>query len=272
MTRLRLLALLSSATAAFVALSITPAPAQAPAKWVTIQGQVLFPKETAIPAPVAIDTKGQDTKECEKKGPLHKDDLIINPKNRGLKNVWVYLRPDDKDRKAALKPEDINPTLAKPAPKTHVVDQPCCMFIPKTLALRSGDFIDFQNNSPTTHNVKFDADAPSPSQNKTLAPKGSYKDPLPFVAQASPATYSCSIHPWMAGKFMIFDHPYFAVTDDDGKFEIKDAPAGKYRLVYRHSEGYHKGKDGAAGWEVTIAPGANGTMEMKPIDFEFPKP
>ncbi len=272
MTRLRLLALLASTTADLVTLSVSPAPAQGAKQWVTINGQVLFPKADKIPAAVVIDTKGQDTKECEKNGKLTTDSIIVNPKNRGLKNVWVYLRPDNEDRSSNLKAEEIKPELQKVAAKTHVVDQPCCMFIPKILALRSGDFIEFKNNSPLVHNVKVDADVPSPSFNKTLPAKGVYKDPLPFLAQNSSASYSCSIHPWMNGKFMIFDHPYFAVTDDDGKFEIKDAPAGKYRLVYRHEGGYHKGRDGRYGWPVVIAPGANGGMTLEPVEFELPKP
>ena len=33
------------------------------------------------------------------------------------------------------------------------------------------------------------------------------------------------------GGIGVFRHPYFAVTDEDGKFTIKDAPVGKYRLM-----------------------------------------
>jgi hypothetical protein len=50
----------------------------------------------------------------------------------------------------------------------------------------------------------------------------------------------------------IFDHPYFAVTDDDGKFEIKDAPMGKFKLYLLHDSGFNEGKKGAAGQVIAI--------------------
>jgi hypothetical protein len=32
----------------------------------------------------------------------------------------------------------------------------------------------------------------------------------------------------------VFDHPYFAVTDKDGKFTIKNVPDGKYTIQAFH--------------------------------------
>ncbi len=57
----------------------------------------------------------------------------------------------------------------------------------------------------------------------------------------------------------IFDHPYFALTDEDGKFEIKNAPAGKYNLVmWQGGVGWvNGGKNGQ-----TIEIPAGGTVEV----------
>jgi len=41
----------------------------------------------------------------------------------------------------------------------------------------------------------------------------------------------CDIHPWMKGYIMVFDHPFFAITKEDGSFEIQGVPAGKQNLV-----------------------------------------
>ncbi|CAN5388756.1 methylamine utilization protein [soil metagenome] len=260
--------------AATPAVTLAPSPISTNAaqagQWVTIKGTVVWPKDAKVPAAVPL-VVGTDKAECEKKGPLMNEELVINEKNRGLKNIFVYLRPADKDT-PALTEKDIKPELLKPKSVVHEVDQPCCMFIPRALALRSGDFINFKNSSPITHNVNFSADAPSPSENKTIPSKGNYQDPKPFVAQPGLASFACSIHPWMSGKFMIFDHPYYAVTDADGKFEIKDCPAGKYRIVYRSGDkGYSQGKLGNKGWEITIKAGANGTMEVEPHEFVVPE-
>jgi hypothetical protein len=55
------------------------------------------------------------------------------------------------------------------------------------------------------------------------------------------------------------------VTDDDGKFEIKNAPVGKFRIVYWHETGVRGGKEGRYGEPIAIA---GPTMEMKPVEFE----
>ena len=66
---------------------------------------------------------------------------------------------------------------------------------------------------------------------------------------------------------IVFDHPYFAVTDENGNFEIKLAPAGEYRLRSRHDTGWRGGAAGKAGEKVTIKGGAVtdlGKLDMKP--------
>jgi plastocyanin len=242
-------------------------------KWVTLKGQVVLSADAAKAVKPADLNVNADKEHCLSKGPIKANDLIVNANNNGLKFVFVYLRPDSDDRAAKLNAtKDIHPDLQKPKPTTHEVDQPCCMFVPRCLAIREGDFVKFKNSSPVSHNTNLESEAPGPSFNKTIPSKGEYKDPKAFLAQRSQIKFACTMHPWMDGKLMVFDHPYYALTDDDGKFEIKNAPAGKYRLVYHHENGFHKGKEGRNGLPVEIKAGANGTMELKPLTFEFPKP
>ena len=62
----------------------------------------------------------------------------------------------------------------------------------------------------------------------------------PRAASPAPIPVSCSIHPWMKAWMMICDHPYFAVTQEDGSFEIKNVPAGvelEFR-VWQEAAGY----------------------------------
>jgi hypothetical protein len=48
-------------------------------------------------------------------------------------------------------------------------------------------------------------------------------------------TFACNIHTWMKGYAKVFDHPFAAVTKEDGTYEIKNAPAGvDVELVYWH--------------------------------------
>ena len=57
-------------------------------------------------------------------------------------------------------------------------------------------------------------------------------DPFtPQGAERTPGEVTCDIHPWMKAWWMVLDHPYFAVTDAKGNFEIKNAPAGTQKVV-----------------------------------------
>jgi uncharacterized protein (DUF2141 family) len=46
----------------------------------------------------------------------------------------------------------------------------------------------------------------------------------------------CNQHPWMRAYVNVMTHPYFAVSDGDGKFEIKDLPPGEYTLAAVHEK------------------------------------
>ena len=51
----------------------------------------------------------------------------------------------------------------------------------------------------------------------------------------------CNIHPFMKGYILLLDHPYMAVSGDDGTFEIKNIPAGKHEFQFWHeAAGYLK--------------------------------
>jgi plastocyanin len=116
-------------------------------------------------------------------------------------------------------------------PKDHVViDQRKMAFIPHVVAVQQGTTVDFLNSDPVGHNVYW----PSVSGNKKLShnlgtwPKGE-KKPFQFNDLGT-VSLLCNVHPEMSGYVVVAPTPYFAVTDKEGNFEIKDIPAGKYTL------------------------------------------
>jgi len=116
-------------------------------------------------------------------------------------------------------------------PKDHVVvDQRKMAFLPHVVAVQQGTTVDFLNSDPVGHNVYW----PSISGNKKLShnlgtwPKGE-KKPFQFNDLGT-ASLLCNVHPEMSGYIVVVPTPYFAVTDKDGNFEIKNIPAGKYTL------------------------------------------
>src|ERR1700732_2626299 len=117
------------------------------------------------------------------------------------------------------------------APKDHiVVDQRKMAFVPPVVAVQQGTTVDFLNSDPVGHNVYW----PSISGNKKLThnlgtwPKGETKS-FQFN-DLGVAPLLCNVHPEMSGYVVVVATPYFAVTDKDGNFEIKNVPAGHYTV------------------------------------------
>jgi len=252
------------------ALAVAVAAAQnpPPAAWVTLKGQVVIPANVPVPQRKPLTVGGPDAPACMKNGPILDESVIVSPKTRGVKNVVVWLRPNDAvSPKAALAPNEIHPGDAKRKPAEVVIDQPCCMFVGRVSCARVGDTIEVKNPATFPHNF-FWVSENNGALNQNIPAGGSFKFG-PLVAESSPIQYKCTIHPWMDGYVRIFDHPYYAVTDDDGKFEINNAPVGNYRLVYWHEKvGFKGGRAGRFGDPVAIADGGKGVMEMKPTDWD----
>lgn len=116
-------------------------------------------------------------------------------------------------------------------PAQHVtIDQRKMTFAPRVTVVLQGTTVDFLNSDPVGHNVYW----PSISGNKKLAhnlgtwPKGEKKS-FQFNDQGV-ASLLCNVHPEMSGYVVIVATPYFAVTDKEGAFELKDVPPGTYTL------------------------------------------
>src|SRR5262249_18028647 len=110
-------------------------------EWGTLKGQVIYvgnekPNEKAD----LLDNK--DKKACLKNGPIIKEDLLVNPKNKGLRWVVVWITKDDNGKADHQAPLPIHPALKKIQQKAVAMDQPCCRFEPHIVTLREGqDFV-----------------------------------------------------------------------------------------------------------------------------------
>ncbi len=110
----------------------------------------------------------------------------------------------------------------------------------------SGQNFLVKNSAPVNHNTAVIGDPlKNPGGNQTLPSGGDMK--LSLVPESKPIQVSCSIHPWMNARIWAFDNPYYAVTDADGKFEIKNVPTGVELSVVAWHEAvdyFNGGKDG----------------------------
>ena len=219
------------------------------AGWGTIKGRVVWGGD-ALPEKKEIKVT-VDQGHCLEQGKLYDSLFEVDSKTKGLKNVFAALKqPPDNDN-----PLPIHPDLKEVPKKPVVLDQPHCLFIPRALAIREGQELHTKNTAPVNHNIKWTGDPEiNPGGNQTITP-GADKTIKDLKAQPLPLVLQCNIHPWMSGRLAVYDHPYFAVTDKDGNFEIKKAPAGTYRLTFYHEGiGWRGGAKGKAGQEITVNP------------------
>jgi hypothetical protein len=256
-----------------------PVPAPTP-DWVTIKGTVVWPELEKIPERKAFDlsrVKGGNAEYIRSGGAVYDDTFQIDGTSRGLKDVMVWIRPDDDDLKAKFPADKIHPDLAKPKPVTHTVTSKYCQFDKRLVLARVGDAIEFVNAGTVTIAPQFVLGDDDTS--KTLLPDGKpvvvndlkagngyFRD---LNHQGWTADELQGFPPW--GRVRVFDHPYFALTNDDGEFEIQQVPKGKWRIVYLHLSGSHKGKDGWPGIKLDVDGNRDGVMTLKPLAFERAK-
>jgi plastocyanin len=212
----------STAPAAATPTASAPAAA-APVKaegYGTLKGQVTFAGDP--PAPKVLFEKGKAAKDpevCAKDAPLLSERLVVDGGTNGVKNVLVYLN----------KPTSVSDEAKKAAAAANVLfDQNKCVFDPHVLGILTGSPITLKSSDPVNHNVN--AKLKQAGFNQLLAPQSSTKF-TPAGPERTPAEVTCDIHPWMKAWWMVLDHPYFAVTDAKGYFEIKNAPAGTQKVV-----------------------------------------
>ncbi len=235
-------------------------------QWGTVKGKItwggkVIPKQE----PIAAVMVNPDKMACMAGGNIVVDEkYVVNPKNKGLRYAFVWLEQADPANKAPL---PVSPSLKEIKNKQIVLDQPLCAFTPHAFALRQGQEILAKNTSTIGHNLKWAGFVNA--GNNVLIPAGQSFAIKDLKVDRIPLKFECNIHPWMNGYVMVFDHPYFAVTDANGAFEIKDAPVGDYRLVVRHGEGgWMGGAKGKQGKKIAIKGGAATDLG----DTVFPEP
>jgi len=239
--------------------SLLPVGGQEPAGWGSIKGQIVWEGDIPKPATIKVD---KDQEHCLSKGDIPSDQWVIG-KDKGIRWVLVWLVPDPASGQKTLA---IHPDLKAPKDKSVSIDQPCCMFIPHVLAMREGQDLVVKNSAPVAHNVNWTGHPLFNPGGNVLIPPGKEYTIAGLKAQKLPLPVACNIHGWMKSYIGVYNHPYFAVTDENGNFEIKDAPAGKHRLMIWHETGYLGGASGSTGKEVEVK--AGGAADLGKITWK----
>ena len=169
-----------------------------------------------IPSPPVIKVS-KDQDYCGET--LPNETYVIDPSG-GLKNVVVSIQ--DAPLSAAADPEKLN-----------IIENNACRYAPRILAMQKGEQLKVRNADPKLHIPH------SYLQDKTV-----FMLSLPFRNTILNATQKirevgimklvCDTHAWMLGYVHVFDHRYFAVSDERGSFFIGNVPAGTYTLKAWH--------------------------------------
>ena len=164
----------------------------------------------------------KDEKVCGKKKPSPR--LTVG-KNGGVQNAVISLMGIDEGKKAE-------------APKVYPLNQTKCEYAPHVLILPQGSSMEIVNNDPIMHNVHaYDLLTASKTVFNIAQPIKGQRMPINPKMVKAPGLMleTCDAgHPWMSAYVIIAEHPYYALTDANGKFVLSDVPAGTYTLRMWH--------------------------------------
>lgn len=211
----------------------------------TVVGVVRFDGPRPERKPIQMTEKNGEPSDCHE---LHEtvlltENLIVGEEGE-VANVFVYVK-QGLQKKSYPVPEE-------PA----VLDQHDCMFRPRVQGVQVGQEFLMRNSDPLVHNVRsfsirnraFNIAQPADSADRKRV----------FARRESAIKIMCDFHPWMRAYIFVMEHPYFAVSNEKGEFEIQGLPPGEYTLAAWHEEFGEQ--------EVEITVGASGSTE---VEFSF---
>jgi len=224
------------------------APAAAPAAAAaagsaSVAGKIKF--EGTVQAPEKVKLNADP--KC---AAMHKDGLErwqVHVKDGGLADVLVYVKAGV----SGTYPVPTEPVL---------MDQKGCDYTPHMVAMRAGQPLKIRNSDDTLHNIhprpqvnpEFNIGQPRQGMESVREGEKGFAKPEIMIP------VGCDVHPWMRAFISVLDNPFFAVSGEDGSFEIKGLPAGEYEIEATH------GKLKSQSQKVTVKDG-----EAAKLDFTF---
>ena len=201
-----------------------------------IKGVVKF--EGTLPKAKPISMAADQSCAKLHSGPVVDQEVATDSKG-GLQNVIVFVA------------EGLGNQTFDPPTQAAVISQKGCEYEPHVLAVQANQPIEVVNHDPTAHNIH-----PMPANNrewnKAELPGASVEET--FAREEIAIPVKCNIHPWMRGYVAVLKNPYFAMTRQDGSFDLPNLPPGTYTIKAWHE------KLGISTQTITI--GANQTKEV----------
>jgi len=210
----------------------------------TVQGTVKY--DGAVPTLKPVDMAADPACAAKHKTPVESDILVLGSGNT-VGNIFVKVKSGLPDKQW-------------PTPKEPVVmDQKGCRYTPHVIGVMVNQPFKVLNSDGILHNVHA---LPKVNQQFNMAMPASRTEAIEEFAKVEGMfVIKCDVHPWMKAYVEVMSHPFFDVTESDGKFALTDLPAGTYDIEIWHE------KLGTQSQKVTV-----GADETKAIDFTLRAP
>ena len=206
-----------------------------------ITGKVTF---EGTPKPNAVINMASDPAcASANQGQVTSESILVD--NGALQNVFVYI-------KDGLGNKYLYDMPTEPV----VLDQKGCHYTPHVVGLRATQPLQVVNSDNTLHNVHG-----MPEKNREFnqgQPVPGMKNTVTFNVPEVLIPFKCDVHSWMHAYVGVVSHPYFAVSDKAGTFELRAIPPGTYEIEAVHE------KLGRQTQSVTL-----GAKDAKEITFTF---
>ena len=204
-----------------------------PATAAAVHGRILF--TGSIPRSAAIGMSADAFCGHANPGQPIDDSVLVGPEG-GLQNAFVYVT------------DDMSAYAFDTPARAVRLEQKGCRFSPHVVGLQVGQTLELANEDETLHNVHAITKV-NDGFNIGATPAAVFR--RSFTAPETMITFRCDVHSWMTAYAGVLAHPYFAVTDASGRFELKGLPPGEYAIAAWHE------KFGTRTGRVRVGPGVS---------------
>jgi len=182
----------------------------------TIRGTVKW--QGAVPHLIASEIN-KDPEVCDPLGQKHRDleRLLVAPSG-GVANTVVFLRNVSRGKAMDL-------PVAR-----RSLNQKSCRYEPHILLVPVQATLTVKSSDPLLHTVHMSGSA---DYNLPFTAKGQ-EITRPMTREGIVSLRCNAGHVWMNGEMIVAKNPYYAVTDEDGSFELTQVPPGQYEIVAWH--------------------------------------
>ncbi len=178
----------------------------------TIKGRVTF--GGAMPAKQKLEVT-KDVSVCGKQ-PHYSESVVVSD-GKGLANVVVRITNIQSGKALDTMGSEF------------VLDQNGCVFLPHISLVPTGQALTILNSDGILHNIHTFSEVNTPVNQ---AQPGFKKKMSLTLEKPEIVRIACDVHNWMGGYVVAAGHPYYAITDAEGNFELSDVPAGTYTVEY----------------------------------------